>query len=110
VILLGSLHSSFAEAKESLRHMTGDTLTVRFRKARAAAGPERYGRMPIGSAAWVDRLLNNDEPFVLKQQMDASDAANTIAVLRNLCEVCRMPGVRRGSGAGKTRRTFGRVY
>ncbi len=62
----------------------GATLTVRFRKARDAAGQsERYGRMPKGSAAWVDRPLNSDEPFVLKQQMDASDAANTIAVLRN---------------------------
>ena len=62
----------------------GGTLTVQFRKARVAAGtPETYGRMPIGSAAWVDRPLNDAEPPTLKQQMNEQDAANIIAVLRN---------------------------
>jgi hypothetical protein len=39
--------------------------------------------MPTGSAAWVDRPVNDAEPFVLKQQMDETDAAETIAVLSN---------------------------
>jgi hypothetical protein len=38
--------------------------------------------MPLGSAAWVDRPVNEDEPFVLKQQMSDTDAASAIAVLR----------------------------
>ncbi len=62
----------------------GSTLTVRYRKARVAAGsPTTYDRMPPGSAAWVDRPLNDAEPFVLTQQMNEPDADNTIAVLRN---------------------------
>lgn len=62
----------------------GGTLTVEFRKSPVAAGdPTTYGRMPHGSAAWVDRPLNDAEPFVLKQQMDETAAAETIAVLRN---------------------------
>lgn len=62
----------------------GGILTVHFRKARTAAGePRTYNRMSVGSAAWVDRPLNENEPFVLKQQMDDADAAETIAVLRN---------------------------
>jgi hypothetical protein len=62
----------------------GGTLTVRFRKSRVAAGdPTTYGRLPPGSAAWVDRPVNDAEPSVLKQQMNQADAANTIAVLRN---------------------------
>jgi hypothetical protein len=62
----------------------GATLTVEFRKARVGAGePETYMRLPAGSAAWVDRPLNADEPFVLRQQMDGSDAADVIAVLHN---------------------------
>ena len=62
----------------------GGTLTVQFRKSRVAAGdPTTYDRMPLGSAAWVDRPLNEAEPFVLKQQMNEADAADTIAVLRN---------------------------
>ena len=61
----------------------GSTLTVRFRKSRVAAGdPTTYGRMPLGSAAWVDRPLNDAEPSVLKQQMSQTDAASPIAVLR----------------------------
>jgi hypothetical protein len=44
------------------------TLTVRFSKTQiAAAGPTKYGRMPLGSAAWVDRPLNDAEPFGSKQ-------------------------------------------
>ena len=62
----------------------GATLTVQFRKARTGAGdPSTYNRLPPGSAAWVDRPLNDAEPFVLRQQMDASNAAEVAAVLRN---------------------------
>jgi hypothetical protein len=62
----------------------GSTLTVRFRKAGVAAGdPRTYNRMPFGSAAWVDRPLNDAEPFVLRQQMNQNDAANAIGTLRN---------------------------
>jgi hypothetical protein len=39
--------------------------------------------MPLGSAAWVDRPLNDAEPVLLKQQINETDAANIIAVLRN---------------------------
>jgi len=61
----------------------GATLTVRFHKAPVAAGtPPTYGRMPHGSGAWVDRPLNDDEPVILTQQMDAEEAADVIAVLR----------------------------
>jgi hypothetical protein len=62
----------------------GSTLTVQFRKSQVAAGdPSTYGRMPLGSGAWVDRPVNDAEPFVLKQRMSQSDAASAIAVLRN---------------------------
>jgi len=61
----------------------GNILTVQFRKARVAAGnPTTYGRMPHGSAAWVDRPLNDDEPFALRQQMNETDADSAMAVLR----------------------------
>jgi hypothetical protein len=39
--------------------------------------------MPLGSAAWVDRPLNDAEPSVLLQQMNPDDAASAIGVLRN---------------------------
>ena len=62
----------------------GATLTVRFRKAGVAAGdPTTYNRMPLGSAAWVDRPLNDAEPSVLLQQMNPDDAASAMGVLRN---------------------------
>lgn len=62
----------------------GDTLTVQFRKSPVAAGdPTTYGQMPLGSAAWVDRPVNDAEPSVVKQQMNDTDAAETMAVLRN---------------------------
>ena len=62
----------------------GDTLTVQFRKAPVAAGdPTTFGRMPSGSAAWVDRPVNDAEPSVAKQQMSATDAEEVIAVLSN---------------------------
>jgi hypothetical protein len=62
----------------------GGTLTVQFRKSPVAAGnPTTYDRIPRGAAAWVDRPLNDDEPLVLKQQMNETAAADTIAVLRN---------------------------
>jgi hypothetical protein len=61
----------------------GSTLTVQFRKSGVAAGESAtYGRMPLGSAAWVDRPLNDAEPFVVKQQMSRSDAESAAAVLR----------------------------
>jgi hypothetical protein len=61
----------------------GGTLTVQYRKSPVAAGdPTTYGRMPHGSAAWVDRPVNDAEPFVLKQQMNETDAASVIEVLR----------------------------
>lgn len=61
----------------------GGTLKVQFRKSPVAAGnPTTYNRMPVGSAAWVDRPLHDDEPLVLKQQMSETDAAETIAILR----------------------------
>ena len=62
----------------------GGVLTVQFRKSSVAAGdPSTYGRMPPGSAAWVDRPVNDAEPSVVKQQMNETDAAEPIAVLRN---------------------------
>ena len=61
----------------------GSTLTIQFRKSRVAAGePVTYRHMPHGSAAWVDRPLNEAEPFVVKQQMSRSDAESAAAVLR----------------------------
>ena len=61
----------------------GSRLTVQFRKSGVAAGePATYGRVPLGSAAWVDRPLNEAEPFVVKQQMSRSDAESATAVLR----------------------------
>ena len=62
----------------------GETLTLEFRKSSVAAGdPTTYDRMPPGSAAWVDRPLNDAEPFVLKQEMSRSDAEETAGVLQN---------------------------
>ena len=61
----------------------GNTLMVQFRKSRVAAGdPTTYDRMPVGAAAWVDRPLHDDEPSVLKQQMNESDATETMEILR----------------------------
>ena len=60
------------------------TLTVNVRKARIAAGePAKYQRLPIGSAAWVDRPMNASEPVVLKQRMDARLANNVMDALSN---------------------------
>jgi hypothetical protein len=62
----------------------GGALTIQFRKSPVAAGdPTTYGRMPPGSAAWVDRPVNDAEPSLVKQQMNETDAAETRAVLRN---------------------------
>src|SRR6266566_1376052 len=61
----------------------GSTLTVQFRKSSVAAGnPTTYRNMPFGSAAWVDRPLNDAEPFALRQQMNGTDAESAIEVLR----------------------------
>jgi hypothetical protein len=60
----------------------GDTLTLQFGKSPVAAGdPSTYGRMPLGSAAWVDRPLNDAEPAVVKQEMSQSDAEDVVSVL-----------------------------
>jgi len=62
----------------------GDTLRVQFHKSPVAAGdPTTYNRMPIGSAAWVDRPVNAAEPVIVRQQMSDTVAEETIAVLRN---------------------------
>jgi hypothetical protein len=61
-----------------------NTLTLQFRKSSVAAGdPRTYMRMPVGSAAWVDRPLNKAEPFVLKQRANQKLAGTIIEVLRN---------------------------
>jgi hypothetical protein len=39
--------------------------------------------MPSGSAAWVDRPVNDAEPSVLKQQMSRTEAEDVAGVLRN---------------------------
>jgi hypothetical protein len=51
-------------------------LTVHIAKAQAAAGDRMKGpvRLPVGSAAWVDRPLNANEPFDLKQKIDENGA------------------------------------
>src|SRR5215208_7048464 len=61
----------------------GGALTVEFHRSHVAAGqPTSYSKMAEGSAAWVDRPLHDDEPRVLKQQMNDADAAKTIEQLR----------------------------
>jgi hypothetical protein len=60
------------------------TLSVQFRKSPVAAGePTTYGRMPDGSAAWVDRPVNVAEPSVVRQQMNRDRADEVDGVLRN---------------------------
>ena len=60
------------------------TLSVQFRKSAVAAGdPTMYGRMPAGSAAWVDRPVNDAEPSVVRQQMNRDKANEVNGVLRN---------------------------
>lgn len=62
----------------------GGILTVRFRKSPVKAGdPTKYGHMPHGSAAWLDRPVNNAEPSVVKEQMNDERAAEVRSVLRN---------------------------
>ena len=61
----------------------GDTLTVQFGKSPVAAGdPSTYGQMPLGSAASVDRPLNDAEPAVVKQELSRSDADSVVSVLK----------------------------
>ena len=58
-------------------------LTVQIRKAHVAAGePLHYGHLPVGSAAWVDRPLNANEPFDLKQRIDTNGAQTIISWLQ----------------------------
>ena len=49
----------------------------------AAGDPRTYMRMPVGSAAWVDRPVNKAEPFVLKQRANQKLAGTITEVLRN---------------------------
>jgi hypothetical protein len=59
-------------------------LTVTIHKAHVAAGnPENYGKLAVGSAAWVDRPLSTEEPFDLKQKIDEASAQAIIDWLRN---------------------------
>jgi hypothetical protein len=59
-------------------------LTVTIRKAHVAAGdPVHYGQLPAGSAAWVDRPLNGNEPFYLKQNIDPNGAQAIINWLQD---------------------------
>lgn len=58
-------------------------LVVRFRKSRNAAGkPSTYTKLVPGSAAWVDRPLNPNEPTMLKQRMTEQQATTAIDRLR----------------------------
>jgi hypothetical protein len=58
-------------------------LTVQIRKAHVAAGDSlHYGQLPVGSAAWVDRPLNANEPFYLKQTIDYASAQAVMNGLR----------------------------
>jgi hypothetical protein len=58
-------------------------LVVRFRKSRNAAGkPSNYTKLAPGSAAWVDRPLNPNEPTMLKQRMTEQQATAAIDRLR----------------------------
>jgi len=60
------------------------TLSVQFRKSPVAAGePTTYGRMPTGSAAWVDRPVNDAEPSIVREQMNLEQANQVNGVLHN---------------------------
>jgi hypothetical protein len=62
---------------------TDGVLTVHIRKAHNAAGsPLDYGKLPVGSAAWVDRPLNDQEPWDLKQRIDQNSARDIMQWLR----------------------------
>src|SRR5262245_50522174 len=59
-------------------------LVVRFHRTRSGAGsPSTYVKnVPPGSAAWVDRPLNNDEPIELRQRMNEQLAAEALDRLK----------------------------
>jgi hypothetical protein len=58
-------------------------LVVRFRRSRNAAGkPSTYTKLAPGSAAWVDRPLNANEPTMLKQKMTEEQATQAMDRLR----------------------------
>jgi hypothetical protein len=60
------------------------TLSVQFRKSPVAAGePTTYGRMPTGTAAWVDRPVNDAEPSIVREQMSLEQANQVNGVLHN---------------------------
>ena len=62
----------------------GGTLSVHFEKSPVAAGePTTFGNMRAGSAAWVDRPVNEAEPSVVRQQMSLDQANEINGVLRN---------------------------
>ncbi len=60
------------------------TLVVQFRRTLRAAGqPSGYvHNVPPGSASWVDRPLNNQEPLMLRQQMTSQQAETAIQRLQ----------------------------
>jgi len=59
-------------------------LVVRFHRTRKGAGsPTTYVQnVPPGSAAWVDRPLNNQEPIELRQRMSEQRAAQALERLK----------------------------
>ena len=59
-------------------------LVVRFRRTRRGAGsPSTYVQnVPPGSAAWVDRPLNTQEPFELRQRMNEQQATQALDRLK----------------------------
>ena len=59
-------------------------LLVRFRRTvRGAGQPSTYVRnVRPGTAAWVDRPLNSEEPVMLKQKMSPAEAEAAIQRLR----------------------------
>jgi hypothetical protein len=59
-------------------------LVVRFRRTRNGAGqPSTYARnVPPGSAAWVDRPLNAQEPLMLRQKLSSQRADEAFQRLR----------------------------
>ena len=60
-------------------------LRVQFGKSRVAASddPKNYEWLPPGSAAWVDRPLNKNEPFRLEQKVAPNIAEAAMMALHD---------------------------
>jgi hypothetical protein len=59
-------------------------LTVTITKAPVAAGDsDNYDKLPVGSAARVDRALNQNEAFILKQRIDEENARTIMKRLQD---------------------------